>query len=98
MGSKKLIVFILCIVMILSVTAGCGSKENAGETGKRDNAQTSNEQTQNENKDVEDDTPSYLNKEGFPIVKEPITLRFMVKRTANNLLTKRSMYGKNMRR
>lgn len=89
MKLRKIISILLCAIFILSLMVGCGSKETVSEDGQKEDVQEETTQPETEDKEGEteetaedDDVPPYLNKEGFPIVKEPVTLRIMVKRTS----------------
>ena len=62
---KKLAAVTLAAAMLLTGIAGCGSKQNGGTA---DNAQSLAQATE---------TDDNFNAEGYPIVKEPITLKVM---------------------
>ena len=87
---KRIISMLLCAILILSLAVGCGSKDTTAQNDKKEENQSQSAQSEKKEENVEkteektegEDIPPYLNKEGFPIVKEPITLKFMVKRTA----------------
>ncbi|SFQ47751.1 extracellular solute-binding protein [Caldicoprobacter faecalis] len=82
MRLKKVFVVLLCISFVLSLVVGCTSSETADKEGQKQEGESVSKQTDQEEEAKEDeDVPPYLNKEGFPIVKEPITLRFMVRQT-----------------
>lgn len=59
---KKFLPFILAMAMVLSTVSGCGGKK--AEVEKEDTSSSGN-------------VPAYLNETGFPIVKEPITIKVM---------------------
>ena len=90
MKMKKIMSVLLCVILIISLIAGCGSKDTTAQDDQQQETQSQPAQSEKKEDNAEktgekaegEDVPSYLNKEGFPIVKEPVTLKFMVKRTA----------------
>ncbi len=73
---KKLLSVLLAAAMACSMLAGCGGTPASG------NSDTNAPQGGSE-AEKQSDTPSYVNKEGFPIVNEPITLKGMVALNGN---------------
>lgn len=70
--SKLIIAVVVTLAMIIGLLAGCMPQNG-----------TSKVDTQSEKeKDIvkDEDVPDYINKEGFPIVKKPVTLTAMVSR------------------
>jgi len=68
--SKLIIAVVVTLAMIIGLLAGCMPQNG-----------TSKVDTQSEKeKDIvkDEDVPDYINKEGFPIVKKPVTLTAMV--------------------
>jgi len=84
---KKLFVLLLCLALVLSLVVGCSSSQTTGKGEQKQEGQSETQKTEQKEETTkkttgDEDVPSYLNKVGFPIVKEPITLRFMVRQTA----------------
>ena len=69
MKSKKIFALILCVCMIAGALAACGNK-NKDTKSTQSNTQSTKQAEDQENSEV-----SNLNKEGFPIVNEEITLK-----------------------
>lgn len=85
--SKRVILLIVAFSMVFSLLVGC-VKQNETSTTGGEQSNSSDKQTNEPNKqgaqakddegNKQSDVPDYLNAEGFPIVKEPITLTVMV--------------------
>ena len=81
---------VIALVMTVGMLSGCAGQQGEPKTDDTDQQVSSGGETaendkQKDNKDKEDSTdkqesnvPDYLNAEGFPIVKEPITMTAMV--------------------
>ena len=87
-GIKKLLSIILIATMIFTLVAGCGGADQDSSNDVSDNDASGDEvKTDDRGKDSDSkddaDVPDYLNAEGFPIVKEPITLKAMVSKHAS---------------
>lgn len=86
MKRKNIIAILLCFVLLLSVMAGCKGQDvdkkpdDNGETSKTDDEDKAKDKEDGKKEDEKGET-GLVNKEGFPIVNEPVTLKVMVRRT-----------------
>jgi len=76
----KILSLLLSIFLLISIFAGCGQKEapiddSQKQTEQPEKPAENKDQEQTPTESEESDVPEYLNAEGFPIVKEPITLK-----------------------
>lgn len=80
MGKKmRMIALLLSIAMIVVLFVGCGGNEQPSDGGQ------SSEQGQGTEQQSEATGGSGINKEGFPIVNEQITLKILVPKAANEV-------------
>lgn len=68
---KKTISVLLASLLLVSTFAGCG-----GDSSSKDSSDTGSSQTDSESSSVSE-TPENLNLEGYPVVKEKITVKMM---------------------
>lgn len=89
MAKKNIIAILLCFVLLFSFITGC-KQQGEGQKSDADDAIGTEDKDKAEDKDKTEDKDGdegkeengLVNKEGFPIVNEPVTLRVMVRRTA----------------
>lgn len=70
---NKMLILLLCVMMTVTIFSGCSKKESDTESSVKNDSTTASEPTKKED--------SNFNKTGYPIVNEPITLRFMVSKS-----------------
>lgn len=75
---RSIIALMLSIMLLLTMLGGCGSKDsNDVNTQSQENVKNETE----EQADVKSDVPDYMNATGYPIVKEPITIKVVSNQT-----------------
>lgn len=93
MTGKRILAMLLAVFMLVSVFAACGGKNNssasgtpsASSTGSASGESSSDKDASSTGTGEEENTPSYLNKTGLPIVNEPVTLKIMIKKDVSDL-------------
>ncbi|WZL78573.1 extracellular solute-binding protein [Eubacteriales bacterium mix99] len=79
---KRILSVTLAMVLTVGILAGCSGEKKGADNGKNGQEVASDDASGNKGKDKEGSkkksVPDYLNKSGFPIAKEPITLTAMV--------------------
>ena len=76
---NRFLAMIITLVMIIGL-AGCAPGSDVTDVDVSEEKETGT--VREDSTEVSDGVPDYLNKEGFPIVKKPITLTAMVYRTS----------------